>query len=126
MDSEPTTSSDSLLDVSQLDTFVMLGYDEYSELLGDVRREVPNYFTVIHGAIASGDSKTCSAACHSCRGMLSYFGCVVLNNLLGGLENGPLPDKSQADPIHDELLTTWNNSLNALLGWEKTVPDFAP
>jgi HPt (histidine-containing phosphotransfer) domain-containing protein len=126
MDLEPTTPSNLLLDISQLDTFVMLGYDEYSELLGDVRREVPGYFAVIRTAIQSGDSKACSAASHSCRGMLSYFGCVTLNSLLARLENEALPAASDADRIHDELLAVWEKTLAALHEWEKSVPDFAP
>jgi HPt (histidine-containing phosphotransfer) domain-containing protein len=126
MSLEPTNPTNPLLDPSQLETFIMLGYEDYADLLGDVERDVPGYFNIIHSAIASGDSKACSAATHSCRGMLSYFGCVALTSLLAELENGVLPDKSRAESVHNELLTTWESTLNAILKWEKSVPDFAP
>ena len=123
---EPTNSANPLLDHNQLETFIMLGYDDYADLLNDVRREVPGYFTTIRSAIASGDSKSCSAASHSCRGMLSYFGCIALNNLLSVLENGPLPDASSAESVHDQLLTVWDDTLFAIQEWAESVPDFIP
>lgn len=126
MSPDPTNPENNLLDSSQLETFIMLGYEDYADLLGDVKRDVPGYFTVIHSSVATGDAKACSAAAHSCRGMLSYFGCIALNNLLADLENGALPDKSNADTIHNELLASWKHTLNAIHAWEKSIPDFAP
>lgn len=126
MSLEPTAPTNPLLDPSQLETFIMLGYEDYADLLDDVKRDVPGYFTVIRSAIASGDSKACAAAAHSCRGMLSYFGCTALTSQLAKLENGVLPDKSCAESVHNELLAIWESTLNAILKWEKSVPDFAP
>lgn len=126
MASDSTNPDPALLDVSQLDTFVMLGYEDYADLLNDVKRDVPGYFDAIRSAIASGDAKACSAASHSCRGMLSYFGCIMLSQLLGALENGALPDAAAAESTHNKLLATWEKTLTAIIEWEKSVPDFSP
>jgi len=126
MDTEPHDSSHPLLDISQLDTFVMLGYEDYADLLKDVKNDVPEYFNTIRQSIATGDAKACRAASHSCRGMLSYFGCVALTHLLDDLENGALPGEGAAESTHAKLVATWEKTLTALQEWEKSVPDFSP
>lgn len=126
MSTEPSDPSQPLLDVSQLDTFVMLGYEDYADLLSDVKNDVPEYFRTIRAAIAAGDAKACRAASHSCRGMLSYFGCVALTHILDGLENGPLPEEGAAESTYNKLVATWEKTLTALVEWEKSVPDFSP
>lgn len=125
MDQEAQSPEAGILDTEQLETFLMLGYEDYENLLGDVVREVPSYISTIHASILAGDSSACSAATHSFRGMLSYFGCIKLTERLALLEKNALPEASRAGDIQAELLELWKKSLAAIRQWESDS-DFHP
>lgn len=126
MDSDNTSPDSLLLDPRQLETFVMLGYEDYADLLADVTNDVPGYLATIRSAVLAGDAAATSAAAHSCRGMLSYFGCVALTDRLAGIEHSPQRDASSAEPEYVELVALWDATRAAILRWEQSVPDFAP
>ncbi len=113
-----------MLDLRQLGSFISLGREDFSELLEDMRNDVPKYLALIHSAMQAGDGEGSSAAAHSCRGMLSYFGCVALNVRLTTIEKFDSVSPSQATPIFDELTELWAESLAAIKEWERGVPEF--
>ncbi len=115
-----------LLDLEPLESFVVLGYEDYLDLLGDVIRDVPGHLESIHTAILAGNSADVSTRVHSFRGMVSYFGCIALTGRLAELERQPAIAPTEAAAIHTELQDLWDRSLAALKDWEKSVPDFVP
>lgn len=115
-----------LLDYRQLETFIVIGIDEYHELLGDVTIEAPQQLGQIRAAIQQGDSATLKNRAHGLRGLLAYFGCVAVTRRLAQLETQDSVPPEQAESIHAELLDLWEQSLAALAEWEKSVPDFGP
>jgi HPt (histidine-containing phosphotransfer) domain-containing protein len=126
MDSHTISPDPRLLDVQQLETFIMLGYEDYADLLGDVAHDVPGYFSTIRSAILAGDRAAGAAAAHSCRGMLSYFGCVALTERLAEIEHAPPIHEASAEPLYGELALLWEATQAALHEWERGVPNFAP
>lgn len=118
-------SSEVLLNVSQLNSFVAIGYDDYIDLLCDAIQDVTVHLTAIQAAIQQGNQSDLRARSHSLRGMLSYFGCIAMTSRLKLLEQNLALTPPQAAMIHTELETLWVNSLAAIKVWEKTVPDFA-
>ncbi len=125
MEQEAQSPEAGILDTEQLETFLMLGYEDYANLLGDVVTEVPSYIATIHSSILSRDSGIYSAAIHSFRGMISYFGCINLTEKLAFLEKNALPEASFASDIQAELLKLWEKSLAAIRQWESDS-DFHP
>jgi HPt (histidine-containing phosphotransfer) domain-containing protein len=115
-----------LLDFHQLETFIVIGIDDYRELLGDVVIEVPQQLEQIREAIQQGDAVTLKARAHGLRGLLAYFGCVAMTRRLAHLETQAGVAPAQADATHAELQALWEQSLAALAEWEKSVPDFGP
>jgi HPt (histidine-containing phosphotransfer) domain-containing protein len=115
-----------LLDYHQLETFIVIGIDDYHELLGDVTLEAPEHLRQIKVAIQQGDAATIKTRAHGLRGLLAYFGCVAVTKRLAQLETQEIVPPEQADSTHAELLDLWEQSLAALAEWEKSVPDFGP
>lgn len=114
-----------LLDLSQLESFIMVGLDDYHEILNDLIEELPKNFKEIHAAMSREDLPKIQSMVHSLRGMLSVFGCVQMSERLSEFENPDFhPSASEADRIHSELVASWEQHLAALLEWEKTVPEF--
>ena len=115
-----------LLNLRQLETFCIIGYDDYLELLGDLSLEVPARLEQIRAAIEHGDAVELKTIAHSLRGILAYFGCAALNERFAALE---APDAvappEQAAAIDGQLQTLWQDSLAAIKAWEKSVPGFA-
>ena len=114
-----------LINPGKLQTFVMLGGDDYRELLGDLIREVPEQLDRMRTAIAAGDVAECRQRAHSLRGILGYFGCVVMTARLGALESRDAVMPEEAATIHADFQDLWHNSLAAIREWEKSVPEFA-
>ena len=115
-----------LLDLDPLETFAVLGYDDYLDLLSDVIRDVPGHLDAVRAANLAGNPADVSSRVHSFRGMVSYFGCIALTGRLAELERQPAIAPTQAAAIHAELQDLWDRSLAAIKDWEKSVPDFAP
>jgi HPt (histidine-containing phosphotransfer) domain-containing protein len=116
----------SLLDYRQLEMFIVIGIDDYRELLGDVAIEAPQRLGQIRDAFQQGDSAMLKDRAHGLRGLLAYFGCVAVTKRLAQLETQEIVPPEQAASTHAELLDLWEQSLAALAEWEKSVPDFAP
>ena len=76
-----------LINIRKLQTFVMLGIDDYVEMLGDLMREVPEQLEQIRIAIEQGNLEDCREHAHSMRGILGYFGCVTMTRRLASLES---------------------------------------
>ncbi len=119
-------SSESLLDISQLNSFITIGYTDYIDLLGDVIQDVASHLVSIQAAIQQGNLVDLRARSHSLRGMLSYFGCIAMTARLKVLEESASLTPPQAAAIHGELQSLWDQSLAAIRSWEKSVPNFAP
>lgn len=115
-----------LLDLEPLESFAILGYADYLDLLGDVVRDVPGHLDSIRSAILAGNSAEVSTRIHSLRGMVSYFGCIGLTGRLAELEHQPAIAPTAAAVIHTELPELWDRRLAALKNWQKSVPDSAP
>jgi len=114
-----------LVNTDKLRTFLILGVDDYVEMLGDLIGEVPEQLDRMRDAIQSGDIADCRQAAHSLRGILGYFGCVAMTARLGQLEGRPSLAAEEAPTIHAEFQSLWSASLAAIRQWEKSVPDFA-
>lgn len=127
MDStHPATGPEpALINPGKLQTFVMLGADDYVEMLGDLMREVPEQLERMRSAIAGGDLAECRQRAHSLRGILGYFGCVVMTARLAALESREAVMPEEAAAIHAEFQALWQASLAAIREWEKSVPEFA-
>jgi hypothetical protein len=114
-----------LLDLNVLKPFIEIGREDYLDILNDVTRDIPSHLERIRDAIATGDTIERKSRLHSTRGMISYFGCVVLMTRLFQIEHQETIPTDQADTIHGELHTLWEKSLAALKDWEMTVPEFS-
>ena len=128
MDHSPPTSSHEppLLDLRQLRSFVVIGHEDFLELLEDMGNDLPRCFENLRAAMLTGDVEESSSAAHYSRGMLSYFGCIALNQRLATIEALPTVDPSQADSIFHELSALWAESLVAIKEWERSIPEFNP
>jgi HPt (histidine-containing phosphotransfer) domain-containing protein len=116
-----------LLDLRQLETFTIIGYDEYLELYADLLQEVPLQLEQIRAAIQQDDTLERKNIAHALRGILAYFGCAAMSARLAELEvPATVTPPDQATAIHTELLALWETSLAAIQHWEKSVPGFAP
>jgi chemotaxis protein histidine kinase CheA len=120
------SSSENLLDTAQLDSFISIGYTDYIDLLSDVIQDVTTNLASIQMAIQQGNLADLKARAHSLRGMLSYFGCLAMTDLLKILEESSSLTPLQAAEIHSQLGPLWTRSLSAIKTWEKSVPHFAP
>jgi len=120
------TSETPLLDYHQLETFVVIGVADYLELLDDVIKDVPVQLAQIRTAIQQRNTEQVKARSHGLRGLVAYFGCVAMTARLAHLENQDELTHEQAAAIQTELLGIWDQSLDALRQWEKTLPGFAP
>jgi len=114
-----------LVNTDKLRTFLILGLDDYVEMLGDVMGEVPEQLERIRSSIEQGDFADCRQAAHSLRGILGYFGCAAMTTRLGQLEGRQSFAPEEAATIHAEFQTLWSASLAAIRQWEKSIPDFA-
>jgi len=114
-----------LIDPRQLETFIVIGVVDFLDLLGDVIRDVPVHLEYIKSAIEMGNRGELNNRAHSLRGMLAYFGCLAMTARLNQLEHQTICPPDQAVTTHTELLTLWQQSLNAIKEWEKSVPEFA-
>ncbi len=114
-----------LLDLEQLESLIVLGAEDFRELLGDVIGSVPGQITRIHADIHAGDAPHLRAHAHELRGMLLYFGCQALAMRLDELEHHPQAPSAEAAAIHADLETLWHHSLAAIQAWQLTVPEFA-
>jgi len=120
------TSEPPLLDYHQLETFVVIGVADYLELLDDVIKDVPVQLAQIRVAMQQGNTQQVKARAHGLRGLVAYFGCVAMTARLAHLENQDQLSPEQAATTHGELLGLWDQSLDALRQWEKSLPGFAP
>lgn len=117
-------SPPNLLDHKQLDVLILFGSDAYHDLIADVIADVPQHLAGIHAAIVDANRPDLRARAHSCRGMLSNFGCVAMTARLGQFEHDPQPPVTAATDIHAELEHIWQSTLTALQEWEQSVPEF--
>jgi HPt (histidine-containing phosphotransfer) domain-containing protein len=115
-----------LLNLRQLRSFIVYGHADFLELLEDMRKDIPKQFSAIREAMIAGDAEESSAAAHSSRGILSYFGCVALNQRLAAIELLETLEPSQAEGVFEELTTLWTDTLAAIKEWESAVPEFNP
>lgn len=115
-----------LLDLKQLQTFAMIGYEDYLDLLADITRDVPVHLEAIRAAVHAGNPEEFSSRVHSFRGMICYLGCIVLTRRLTEMEFHQRFAPDQHAAVHSELQDLWDRSLSAIKDWEKSVPDFAP
>ena len=114
-----------LINTRKLQTFVLLGIDDYLEMLGDLMREVPAQLTRLRSAIEQGNSDDCKQCAHMMRGILGYFGCVAMTDKLASLENQPNLPPTEATATYQDFQALWQHSLTAIREWEKSIPDFA-
>ena len=115
-----------LLDIRQLETFVVIGVADYLSLLADVINDVPIQLEQIRAAIEQGDLPHLHARAHALRGLLAYFGCIAMTARLAALENQTSIAPEQAAAIRAELNDLWERSLAALRQWENSLPGFMP
>jgi HPt (histidine-containing phosphotransfer) domain-containing protein len=120
----PAPNQLALLDPKQLDVLVLFGNSAYHELIADVVADVPTHLSGIRAALEDRSSTELRAKAHSCRGMLSNFGCIGMTARLARFEHESLPPPTEAATIHAELETLWQRTLTAIRGWETTVPEF--
>lgn len=128
MDTSQSSSPEEipLLNLRQLRSFIVFGHADFLELLEDMRDDIPKQFSAIREAMITGDTEESAATAHSSRGILSYFGCVALNQRLAAIEALETVDPSQAEAIFAELTTLWADTLAAIKEWESGVPEFNP
>ena len=124
--SQQPSQAPTLLNLEQLEALVVLGKDDYLDLLNDVMLSVPVRLERIRVAIEDEDAKQLAATAHELRGMLLYFGCDAMTRRLDPLEQQPVVPPAEADAIHADLLSIWQQSLAAIKLWEQSVPEFAP
>lgn len=118
-------SGSPLLDPRLLEAFIVIGYDDYLDLLRDVIHDVPVYLRNIRISIEKGNQADIRFLAHSLKGMLSFFGCIAMTARLHRLETQERPAPEQAGRCHTELQSLWEDSLAALMVWEKSVPEFS-
>lgn len=121
----PVPHHSQLLDHKQLDVLVQFGISAYHELIADVVADVPTHLAGIRAAIEESSYSELRTRAHSCRGMLSNFGCIGMTARLARFEHETLTPAAQAADIHTELETLWQRTLAAIRCWETTVPEFA-
>ena len=121
----PAGQEPPLINTRKLQTFVILGVDDYVEMFGDLMREVPPQLDRMRSAIEGGDLAECRQCAHSLRGILGYFGCVAMTVRLAELENRESVMPEEASAIHGEFQTLWHDSRVAIREWGKSIPDFA-
>ena len=114
----------SIINTRKLQTFVILGIDDYTEMLGDLMREVPEQLEQMRIDIERGNFAECRQCAHSLRGILGYFGCVAMTARLAELETRESLMPEEAAAIHAEYQTLWHDSLAAIREWEKSIPGF--
>ncbi|GAA5116607.1 hypothetical protein GCM10023212_03540 [Luteolibacter yonseiensis] len=124
MSPSPSPHDPPLLDLRQLRSFVVLGHENFLELLEDMKGDMPKSFAAVREAMLTGDAEETSAVAHSSRGILSYFGCVALNQRLAVIEALKTVDPSQAEIVFNELTALWAESVVAIKEWESGVPEF--
>ncbi len=122
---DPLPSVTDIIDTEPLESFIIIGYEDYNDLLQDAIQQVPEGIESIRAGVAAGDHQAVKARAHSLKGMLSYFGCKTLTSRLQQLEDRPFAP-GDAPAVQAELLEYWEKSLSALRQWEKSVPGFAP
>ncbi|MEO8615591.1 MAG: Hpt domain-containing protein [Luteolibacter sp.] len=113
-----------LLDFEQLEPFIEIGLTDFLDILGDVIHDVPEHLEKIHTAIRRGNSTELKSTTHSMRGMIANFGCIGMTSILRDLEYGAPLEPGQADAICSTLATLWQQSLSAIVDWQKSIPDF--
>jgi len=120
-----SSSSQPLLDINQLETFIDLGLIDFLDLLGDVTHDVPEHIAKIHSTIREGNETALKARCHSMRGMLANFGCIGITGYLHRLEYENAVSTKMADTVRAELEELWVRSFSAIKDWENSVAGFA-
>jgi len=112
-----------LLDFHQLESYSVIGVEDYLRLLGDVIVDIPNQMAEIRDAVEQGNAPQFKARAHGLRGLVAYFGCVAMAARLAQLENQEDIAPTLASAIHTELQVIWEQSLAALNIWRQSMTD---
>jgi len=110
-----------LLDYHQLESYAVIGVEDYLRLLSDVIEDIPNQMDQIRDSIQQGNAPQIKARAHGLRGLVAYFGCVAMAARLAQLENQEDTVPTQACAIHTELQVIWEQSLAALNSWRQSM-----
>ncbi len=112
-----------LLNYHQLESYAVIGVEDYLRLLGEVIEDIPNQMAEIRDSVEQGNAPLVKARAHGLRGLVAYFGCAAMAARLAQLENQEGIAPAQASAIHAELQVIWEQSLAALDSWRQSMTD---
>ena len=114
-----------LLDPAIIESLTFIGREGYQEILDGAIEETAKHLENIHRTIIAGEQIGLKEHLHKFRGMLLQIGCKELPARLKTLEemhHTILP--AHAEPLREELTLLWEDTLAAILDWEKNAAVF--
>ena len=122
--SAETEPEPEFLDFDILENLAYIGKIEYLEIIGDAITATTEHLENIRAAIGTGNHSALKENLHRLRGMLLQIGCRNMPSRLRELEeNHEFLSANEAETIHEELLSLWEQSLAAIRSWTDTLPE---
>ena len=85
---------------------------------------MPAHFELLRTLVQEGDLPTLKRRAHLLKGSLGCFGCVAMTTRLTRLMEQDHLAPELAEPLHEELVELWEQSLASIRQWELSVPSF--